>query len=58
MKDFLIFVLFILMSTVLWAFSTALVETGKGNTRIAFIGRSVFYWMAVLIAFILGCLTN
>ena len=55
MKEFLIFLLFILISSVLWIFATALVD-GNGNTRYAFIGRSIFYWVAVIVAFILGYL--
>jgi Na+-driven multidrug efflux pump len=55
MKDFLIFVLFIVISAVLWIFATALVD-GNGNTRYAFIGRSIFYWVAVISAFIFGYL--
>ena len=57
MKYFLIFLLFILISSVLWIFATALVD-GNGNTRYAFIGRSIFYWVAVIVAFILGYLMH
>ena len=58
MKEFLIFILFIVISAVLWIFATSLTVTGQGgnNSRYAFIAKSMFYWAAVIIAFALGYL--
>jgi hypothetical protein len=58
MKEFLIFILFIVISAVLWIFATALTVTGQGsnNSRYAFIAKSMFYWAAVISAFIFGYL--
>jgi hypothetical protein len=58
MKEFLIFILFIVISAVLWIFATSLTVTGQGsdNSRYAFIAKSIFYWAAVISAFIFGYL--
>jgi hypothetical protein len=45
---------------VLWIFATSLTVTGQGgnNTRYAFIAKSMFYWAAVISAFIFGYLMH
>ena len=60
MKEFLKFILFIVISAVLWIFATALTVTGLGsdNSRYAFIAKSMFYWAAVISAFIFGYLMH
>jgi hypothetical protein len=60
MKEFLIFILFIVISAVLWIFATALTVTGGigNNSRYAFIAKSIFYWLAVISAFIFGYLMH
>jgi hypothetical protein len=60
MKEFLIFILFIVISAVLWIFATSLTVTGQGgnNSRYAFIAKSMFYWAAVISAFIFGYLMH
>jgi hypothetical protein len=58
MKEFLIFILFIVISAVLWIFATSLTvkDQGGNNFKYAFIAKSIFYWAAVIIAFALGYL--
>ena len=39
-----------------WLFSTALVVNGKHNSETAFIIKSIFFWIAVIIAYSIGYL--
>jgi len=48
-----ILVIFVVIAVVCWLFGTSTVVNGK-NTKATFIIKSVFYWVAVALAFEVG----
>ena len=58
MKETFLIIVLILITFVLWIFATATIVNGKGNNKIAFIARSISYWIAIIISFIIGNLLN
>ena len=51
--NFLLVAIFIVIAIVCWIFGTSITVNGE-NTRVAFIIKSVFYWVAVALAFGVG----
>lgn len=53
MTVLLIFIL-VLVTLVCWVFGTSLTVNKSANTLISFIGKSIFYWIAIIISFMVG----
>lgn len=49
----LLVVIFIVIAVMSWIFATSVTVDGK-NTKDAFIVKTVFYWIAVVLAFSIG----
>lgn len=49
----LLILMLLIITFIFWLISTALLQNGK-NTKLSFIIRSIAYWLAIIISFVIG----